>query len=276
MRLLLALLFLFTTFAPAADEAFRRALTAYKAGEYQVALTEFKKIADDEKQISAALCHNIANCEYKLGQAADGDSREQIQAAHTRYGQAGIWYRRALALDPWLPEARQNLRFLQGKLGFHEFVPESVPEKFAALFPRSWWRTGCLIAVWMAVVATVWLAWATPRPGRRWLLVTILCITIFAVILCGAGLWLKSADKAPLSKRLVNTVAPEADARTAPAEAASPVITLKPGSELRPIKEEGYWTYVEIPGGDPERPTRGWVRTSTTEKLWPWPASLVE
>jgi len=276
MRLLLALLLLLSTFAPAADESFRRALTAYKAGEYQIALTEFKKIAEDGKQISAALCHNIANCEYKLGQAADGDTKDQIKEAHTHYGQASTWYRRALALDPWLPEARQNQRFLHDKLGFHRFEPDSVPEKIAAFFPRAWWRTGCLIAVWVAVIATVWLAWATPRPGRRWPLVTILCIAVVEAILGGLGLWVRSSDPAPLSKRLVNTIAPEAYARTAPAEAASPVITLKPGSELLPVKEEGYWTYVEIPGGDEDRPTRGWVRTNTTEKLWPWPASLVE
>ncbi len=276
MRLILALLLLFTTLAPAADDAFRRALIAYKAGEFQVALTEFKQIAEDGGEISAALCHNIANCEYKLGQAADGESKEQIKAAMTHYGQAGIWYRRALALDPWLPEAQQNLRFLHDKLGFHRFVPESFFEKTAALFPRSWWRTGCLICVWIAVIAVVWLAWATPRPGRRWPLVTVLCLSVVAGLACGTGLLTKLRDKAPLSKRLVNILPPDAYARTAPAEAASPVITLQPGSELLPVKEEGFWTYVEIPGGDADRPTRGWVRTNTTEKLWPWPASLVE
>ena len=276
MRLLLALLLLLTTLAPAADDAFRRALTAYKAGEFQTALTEFKKIAEDEKQISAALCHNIANSEYKLGQAADGDTKEQIKEAHGHYGQAGIWYRRALALDPWLPEAQQNLRFLQDKLGFHFFAPESFLEKTAAKFPRWQWRTACLTFVWAAAVAIVWLAWATPRPGRRWPLVTLLSLAVVLGTVTGIGLAKKMTDRAPLTRRLVNTIAPEAFARTAPAEAASPVMTLKPGSELLPLKEEGFWTYVEIPGGDEDHPTRGWVRTNTTEKLWPWPASLVE
>src|SRR4029079_16594461 len=58
--------------SPESDPAWKEAMTAYKAAEYQRALDGFKKMAEDEKEISAALCHNIANCEYKLGQAAGG------------------------------------------------------------------------------------------------------------------------------------------------------------------------------------------------------------
>ena len=43
-----------------------------------------------------------------------------------------------------------------------------------------------------------------------------------------------------------------------------------------PIREEGYWTYCDLPGGEKGSPLRGWVRTGTTEKLWPWEPSLVE
>ncbi len=276
MRLLLAFLLLLTTLAPAADDAFSRALIAYKADEFQTALTEFKKIAEDEKQISAALCHNIANCEYKLGQAAGDETKEQIKEAHGHYGQAGIWYRRALALDPWLPEAQQNLRFLQDKLGFHFFAPESDLDQAAARLSRSQWRTTCFVWMWLTAISIVWLAWATPRRGRRWPLVTLLCLSVFFGSNSAVGLWAKTTYRTPLSKLVVNIIAPESFARTAPAEAASPVMTLKPGSELLPLKKEGNWTYVEIPGGDEDHPTRGWVRTNTTEKLWPWPASLVE
>lgn len=279
MRLLLALLLLFTSLAPAsADTAFKRALAAYKTGEFQTALDEFKKIAQDENQISAALCHNIGNAEYKIGQAADGDKPDQRKAAEARYGQASIWYRRALALDPWLPETQQNLRFLQGKLGFHFFAPESFLEKAAAKFPRWQWRTAVFASLWTAGIAIVWLAWATPRAGRRWPLVTLLSIAAVFGTCAGLGLWKKMSDRAPFAKRLVNIAAgpPEPSARTAPLEVANSVMPLKPGSELLPIREEGYWTYVEIPGSDSDHPTRGWVRTTTLQHLWPTPENHYE
>jgi tetratricopeptide (TPR) repeat protein len=278
MRLLLVFLLLFTSLSHAAEDAFRHALTAYKAGEFQTALDAFKKIAEDEKVISAALCHNIANCEYKLGQAADGEKADQHKAAETHFGRASIWYRRALVLDPWLPEARQNLRFLAGKLGFHEFYPVGFWETFAQWFRRSHWRAAVIICLWASVISVTWLAWATPRPGRRWPLVSLLSLSLFLGITFGIGLWLRMTERAPFAKRLVNTAAglPEPVARSAPSEIATSVMPLKPGSELLPIREEGFWTYVEIPGGDADRPTRGWVRTSTTEKLWPWAPSLIE
>lgn len=277
MRLLLALLLFLTTLAPASeDAAFSRALAAYKTGEFQTALDEFKAIAQDENKISAALCHNIGNAEYKLGQAADGDKADQRKAAGARYGQASIWYRRALALDPWLPEAQQNLRYLQSKLGFHFFAPDSFLEKAAAKFPRWQWRTAVLISLWTAGLAIVWLAWATPRAGRRWPLVTLLSIACVFGTCAGLGLWKKMSDRAPFAKRLVNIVSPESSARTAPLEVANSVMPLKPGSELLPIREEGYWTYVEVPGNDADHPTRGWVRTTTLEKLWPWDPALIE
>jgi len=274
MRLFLFLFLCFSaSLAEAATDntpAWRDAMTAYKAGDYQVALERFKKISEDEKQISAALCHNIANCEYKL----DNETA------------ASIWYRRAVALDPWLPEAGQNLRFLHRKKGFlrfehggHAGTSGFVRDELvtlALLAPRRYWITACKGAVWGTVILTVWLVWVTPRPGRRWPLVTLLCLTSAFLVVTLCALAGKALDDAPpLSKRLIS-LPDDAVARSAPAEAAGTVITVPGGSELLPIKEEGFWTYCDLPGGDEHAPLRGWVRTSTTERLWPWDPSLVE
>lgn len=282
MRLFLLFLLLFTGLSRAANAAFDHALAAYKSGQYETALTEFKKIAADEKQISAALLHNIANCEYKLGDAAGGRKRPEEQteaekkASHAHYGQASIWYRRALALDPWLPEAQQNLRYVQGQLGFHWFEPDGKVAQLLARTPRWQWRTAFFTSAWLAAISLVWLVWFMPRQGRRWPLVTLLCLGTFLTIGFGIFWLMKVRQPAPFVVRLVNIVSPESAARSAPAEAAGMVIPLKPGSELLPIREEGFWTYVEIPGGDAAHPTRGWVRTTTVEKLWPYNPSLVE
>ncbi len=269
MRFLLALLLLLpaalTHAATGPGTAFRDALTAYNAGDYEKALAEFTHIAEDEKQISAALCHNIANSAWKLDDRAA----------------ASIWYRRALALDPWLPEARQNLRFMENKVAYLRFEKRGLV-KFAALVPRTWWMGACQGGAWLALLTIVWLVWAPPRRGRRWPLVTLLCLAVAVVIAAACGLIGKRLDPAPFARLLISLPDRESDktkeawARTAPVEAAQTVIELPPGSELMPIREEGYWTYCDIPGGEQGAPLRGWVRTGTTMKLWPWEPSLVE
>jgi hypothetical protein len=253
--------------------AWRDAMTAYRAGSFERALEGFKKIAEEDKEISAALCHNIANAEYKLG----NDTA------------ASIWYRRAVALDPFLAEARQNLRFIHRKMGFLRFENDGRGGKsgffrlirdglvsLGVMFPRRYWMTACLAAVWATAILTVWLVWIHPRPGRRWPLVTLLCLSAAFLTVTLCGLSGKALNTAPsLAQRLIS-LPDEAQARTAPAEAAGSVISLPGGSELFPIRQEGFWTYCALPGGDEDAPLRGWVRTKDTERFWPWEPSLVE
>lgn len=274
--LLLALLFSIVSAnaSPDSSPAWKEAMTAYKATEYQRALEGFKKIAEDEKQISAALCHNIANCEYKLGES--GNLPGTTEEALSHQAQASIWYRRALALDPWLLEAHQNLRFLHRVLSFHRFESSNWLVTFASWFPRRVWIAACQGAIWAAVIMIVWLVWAPPRPGRRWPLVTLLCLAVALMVTVGLGLTGKAIDNTPFSKRIISVQAKDAFARTAPAEAAGTVILLPPGSELFPIKKEGFWIYCDVPGGTKGDPLRGWVRETSTETLWPWNATLVD
>ena len=142
MRFFLALFLLFSSaLTHAADDpgpAFRHAMTEYTAEDYEKAFAEFKKIAEDENQVSATLCHNIANSAWKL----------EDKAA------ASLWYRRALALDRWLPEARQNLRFVESKVAYLRFEKHGC-SKFAALFPLTWWKGACQGAAWLTVISIV-------------------------------------------------------------------------------------------------------------------------
>jgi hypothetical protein len=276
MRLLLILLLLFSRapFAAAQDsDAFKEALTLYRSEDFEKAAEAFKKIAADGKRISAALLHNIANCEYKRSEALDKPEDEAGRLALE--GQASVWYRRALALDPSLAESHQNLRFLMARTSGHRFKTAGLA-RFAEYLPRRTWIAILQGGAWTAVLAIVWLVWAAPRPGRRWPLVTLLCLAAAVLITAACGLLGKASDKAPFTHRLVSLPGKDARARVAPAESAASVIDLPPGSELLPLREEGYWTYCEIPGGTDDAPLRGWVRTATTEKLWPWEPSLVQ
>ena len=240
------------------------ALLKYDAADYKGAVKDFKASLD-AGGISAPLAHNIANAEYRAGNE----------------GQAVLWYRRALALDPSLPEARQNLRFLSGKLGFLGFDDDDAAvwpvvrylRRQATLWQWFW------ISAWALAAGIVWLAWVTPRAGRRWPLISLISLAGISTLGAVSFLVSRSQERAPLSERHVIT-ALEVSASTAPAEAATTVTSLPPGSEVIPRgSQRGNWIYVEIAtaqSGSDDKPLRGWVRADTLEKLWPWSATLVE
>jgi hypothetical protein len=231
-----------------------RALIAYKAEAWEDAFRELMAIVESGP-VSAALAHNLGNVEYRRGNP----------------GQAVLWYRRALGLQPFSPETLQNLRAVRKETPFLSFDRSLLSLSY--LKPR-WVYQGTIILAWLSGLLVVWLAWATPKPGRRWPLVTLLSGS--GLLLC-VGLvlsWKVKSDPVPLVQRQIIS-GMETKACAAPAEASSAIITLPAGSEVVPLETRGNWVYCLLPGGDEENPLlRGWVRAVKLEPLWPWPAQL--
>jgi len=242
---------------PSADSVSRTiedAEIAFKAGDWDKAIGKFEAVtAAPSGSISPELCHNLATAHFRAGNDAN----------------AALWMRRALALNPWLPEARQNLRFLANKSGFLSFersFAERIPKRFLVpTLTASAWATG---------LALLWLLWLTPTPGRRWPLTAILGTALPIFVASLVFLVLKKQAAAPVTACDVVT-AKDASAFTAPAEASPTVISLPQGSEVLPIRTEGLWTYCAIPSSS-DQPLRGWVRSASLEKLWPWHQSLAD
>ena len=228
------------------------AMRAYQAGDWATAIEKFEAVAAADT-ISAELCHNLSNAHFRAGNEA----------------KAALWARRALAMKFWLPETRQNFRFLGNKLGFLSF-----DRRPAERLRRQWLHTALFAASWTAGLSIIWLAWATPRQGRRWPLITLLALALPVTIACIVAFVSKNGAPAPVAATSVVMTA-DAAAFTAPAEASPTVISLPPGSEVRPLRTEGLWSYCTIPGDD-DQPLRGWVRTAALEPLWPWQPSLVD
>ncbi|MDB6069442.1 MAG: repeat-containing protein [Verrucomicrobiales bacterium] len=241
--------------ASTADPAalFSGAVTAYKAGGVETARKEFLSIVE-QGRLSAPLAHNLGNIEYRLGNS----------------GQATLWYKRALAMDPFRPETLQNLRTVSKQTGFLTF--DSLGVSLSHLKPR-WFENAVILTGWTVGIAIVWLAWSPPRPGRRWPLVVL--ISVLSPVLIGsiAALVIVDRDPSPLAKRMV--VSGEGtDAHAAPAEASSTIINLPPGSEIIPLETRGNWVYGMIPADKDAEPRRGWVRSVKLEPLWPYAAAL--
>ena len=236
-----------------AEEAFNRALTAYQAGAWEEARREFLAIVEGGN-LSAPLAHNLGNLEFRKGNP----------------GQAVLWYKRALAIQPFSPETLQNLRTIRLQTAFLSFDPWGLSLGHLKL---RWVETVTILSAWAVVLLIVWLVWLTPRSGLRWPLVTLL-ILLLPMLAGGSFLtWKLQNDPQPLRLRQI-VANKETNAYAAPAEASSSVMSLPAGSEVVPLETRGNWLYCSIPGGSEGQPLRGWIRSAKLEPLWPWPAGI--
>ena len=235
------------------DAAFASALKAYNAGAFDDARRELLAIIEQGK-LSAPLAHNLGNIEFRRGHA----------------GQAVLWYKRALVLQPYSPETLQNLRTLRRLSGFLSFDPLILS---VSHLKRYQVETVLISTAWVVGLVIFWLVWLTPRRGRRWPLVTLLTILLPILALGGFLTWVLRNDPHPLNKRMIVSNK-EADAFAAPAEASSRVMSLPAGSEVVPLETRGNWIYCIMPGGAEGQPLRGWIRSTKLEPLWPWPGGI--
>lgn len=224
------------------DRIFAEANRAFEQGDYPGAEAAYRSLVA-EPLVSAELFFNLGNALYRQDRA----------------GEAALWYRRALEIDPRFAEARQNLRVVKKKTGYHEFELTG-PEAALARLGR-----GELIAVlsagaWIALLALAAALLARRLQGARPLLFA--AVSIGALLATAAGWGLRRQQAALSADTLAVVTAPDAAARTSPAPDAETVVALPPGSELRILQEAGPWTYVAIP-----RDLRGWVRSDSLGRV---------
>lgn len=231
-------------------ETFAEANKAFDSGEFEKAYSGYKSLIDDGK-ISADLFYNLGNASYRL----------------ERSGEAVLWYRRCLILDPTHKESRQNLRFLQRTIG--------IPDADTAAVGTDHFRRNTLVRVamltgWLAVLGIA--AALTLRMGSG--LKTCLWIASPLLALIGVaaagGVYLKHLEQQDLNSRVIVTAA-ESKALASPARAAESVIELREGTQLLQLSKRGSWDYIDIPGD-----LRGWVPESSITPLWPYDPNLAD
>lgn len=258
--------------APPATEALKilSASDLWKKGNEALGASKWDEARDaylelvERKELSAQLFNNLGVAERK---------REQT-------GEAVMWFSRAVALDPFLPEAKQNLDAMGvvSEEGIHRFPAPPAPLNLVLLLRTHVWKVAVWVAAWVTLIAIVWLVWWTPR--RIWPAATLLSLGAIGLLVAIIGLAVRAGDDAPLSKRYV-VLARGVAAYAAPAEKNSTmIIQLPAGSSVLPLETRGNWRYCEFPVGkglntDAEM-LRGWVRESWITPLWPWDPALVD
>ena len=244
----LALCLLAAQPARAADEPKEtQAAAAYAAGDYDRAIRLWFETAPYDR-LSAATLANIGNASYRL------DSP----------GHAALYYRRALARDPSLAEARQNLRFLERKFGALTITHPAYREVLAKL-PLATWQLFLWTGVWLIVLGLLVFP-ATRRGSKARVAGLVACLLGPLPLIAGAlGCYYYPDDSraVPLARQAV-VIGEKAVLHADAARTSAEVIDAPPGSLCEVIKRSGRWAYVSF-----TRQTRGWIPAELIEPVIP-------
>jgi hypothetical protein len=247
---LLAFVILLVVPCLAAEEAIVEKL---KEGKSKEAAAGLQEVLEKDQSASPELFYN-------LGVAA---------ATSDQPGKAFLEFDRALLLTPLFGEASQNIRALE-KLGSRRFhFQNGIFEQIAASAKARSWQAATWWGVWAVVLAGLCLVLKVAR--LRWPFILLASLGAAWATACGVLGRARQQQVEPTAVSIV--LAKEVSARTAPAETAAVVISLPPGSQVRPLHSVPEWVYAEIPA---EQPTRGWISEKALAKLWPWEPSIVQ
>lgn len=226
------------------DERFVSANRDFESGNFAEAASKYHELAR-EGHISSDLYFNLGTAAYRLG----------------KVGEAILWMRRALVVEPAMPEVRQSLEFLRSKVAFLEFTEGRVARVIGAL-PATFGKWASSIGIWTSLIALSLAFFVQKFRSKRSVLITI-------AIIGGMGTFVAlrighyRATRVAIENFATITTT-DVRALTAPAPDAKSVIDLPPGSEVRILRDSGQWRYAEIPGD-----LRGWIRTESLEPVWP-------
>lgn len=225
-------------------ETYEKANAAYENSKYEQATQLYLKSLE-EGQVSEELFYNLGNAYFK----------------QQNHGEAALWYRRALVLNPRMPEPRQNLRTLKNLVGLLDFEPKGI-DQTVSHFRKVELVSILTACIWLTLLCLASLLFIKRlRPWRSMLIIaTCLFASLGAVFYFGLNIY---RSRIAIDHRAVIT-STNAIAQTSPVPDANTVTELPPGSEIRIVTDSGPWQYIDIPGK-----IRGWVKTEALTPLWP-------
>ncbi|MEN9974078.1 MAG: hypothetical protein RLZZ282_84, partial [Verrucomicrobiota bacterium] len=224
-----------------------QALDAYDAAQFDEA-ARLWLLSGAYQDLPAATLYNIGNASYRAGSP----------------GYAALYYRRALTRDHNHQESRQNLRFIERKLGA---ITIQRPDYQYAItrFPLSFWKGLIWSGVWLCALSV--LVFPATRPGApmRVLAVAVAVAANLMATLGALGCWYfpNDAEFAAPDRQAV-VIAAKATLHTDAAGTSPEVIDAPPGSLCEIIQESGCWAYVAF-----TTKIRGWIPVEAIDKVVP-------
>ena len=219
------------------------AQTAWVDGKYQEALDA--SLLALKEGATPDLLYNVGSCYYRTGEP----------------GKAALYYHRALQLNPRHPEARQNLAFLERKMGAISRLDDNNPA-WAQRLSIPILHSILLLLMWLFLI---FLLIRFVRPSSRVQRVSTigLIVTAMLALLMGAVRFFHPGTPENLSAPNAVVISKDStEVRTEPSAGGSVILNATPATSCRILTERGSWSYIELPNG-----SRGWIKDDTLEAI---------
>ncbi|MEM1297427.1 MAG: tetratricopeptide repeat protein [Verrucomicrobiota bacterium] len=233
-------------FANDRDTRFAEANRLYEVEEFEQARDLYRELATEH--LSQEVFFNLGNTLFRLG----------------KLGEACLWYRRALFLEPGMAEATVNLRLLHRKLGFLRFKPTGI-DRFVSSLTGSTWSLIIVLGLWLFALGLAALLILRPKQPLGGIVLALTISGGLIAILAGSANYLHQERLNPSSLGIV--VQNDVVAIDGPFPDGNAVITLPPGSEVRMKAKRDEWIFVHLPGEN-----AGWVEKESVQPFWPYSA----
>lgn len=219
------------------DAEFAKGNQEYAAGHFKEAINHYEALVG-AGEWSANLFYDLGNAYFRSGD----------------FGHAILSYERALALEPYHPEAQANLRIARDEARALELQP-SWPQRYLRFATVNGYTIAAAASLWVAVFCIAVVLFARRRlPG----LVALSILSFASSVLFVAFIfWNEMGNK---GRALAIVTAKDVEARVATADNANRVLTLPPGSEIKIVKQRGDWLYATLPNN-----LNGWIPAKSAE-----------
>lgn len=233
--------------APKADDLWQLGCTAYLAGNYREAITDFEKILA-QGLASSKLYYNLGNSYFK---------EEQL-------GKANLYYHRALKLAPGNEDYRFNLSVAEART---RDKIERVPEFFLTEWVRTMrqamsctaWTTLSLVLLVMALGLTLAFLLAQRITWRK-IGFYGTCLTALLFIFTTWMAW--GERKSMLDKSDAIVMSSSVAVKSSPDKSGTDLFILHEGTSVKIMSKIENWCEVTIADGK-----KGWVEFHKLEKI---------
>jgi tetratricopeptide (TPR) repeat protein len=223
---------------------------AWQAGDYQTALDGYQEASEKHPE-SADLLFNVGDCYYRMNQP----------------GMAALYFKKALAINPFHYEASKNLAFTQKAQGSILSPELTELEHWISELPAAAYQQATFLGVWALVLALLALKLFQLKNGKFALTLSLIILSPLWIVLASAA-WLKHPQRIATTNGKAGILTGFASVLTEPVDVSGKELDQKtmikatPASPCRIIAVRGSWTYIELANG-----TRGWIPSERVSEI---------
>jgi tetratricopeptide (TPR) repeat protein len=229
-------------------QSFEKGNALYQKGQYQEAAQEYENILKEDKQQSAELYFNLANCYYKLNKVAPSIYN----------------YEKALVLKPHDPETLNNLKFAK-KLTIDEIkeVPKvgfaKLIQNFTGIFDYNTWAKISIGITFAFLLTFIGYYFSQLTLSKRIYFIGMFVLLVALALSISGGMSEKDHFD---NDRPAIVFAELSEVRSEPQKAGAAIFLLHEGSKVYITETLGKWKKIELTDG-----TEGWIDGLTVKEV---------